>query len=312
MAPLACRPVAVEGSLGLESQGSAARDGDEGLFMIGGVGRLECIMPCLSNLRGGQRPVRVLALDTTAAVCSVSLLVVQGPDAEHHHRSQPLTPGQSRSVLAMIDRVLAQADEAQSRSPVDLIGFGAGPGAFTGLRVACGVAQGLALGWDCRVVPVDSLTTLAWQAAQADPFRATPIVVALDVRMNEVAFARFDSPRIAGLSLADQIWPQACFGPVLCAPEQAADWIVEQQGHNGALRFAGDAFRVYPALAAHASAAGAEQPDARAVAELALIAGLANQAIDPAEAAPFYLRDKVALDRHEQEQLRASRRGLTP
>lgn len=230
----------------------------------------------------------------------------------------------------MIDSVLAQAvaakapgavacgsraeasdhgHEPPAAGPVDWIGFGAGPGAFTGLRVACGVAQGLALGWACRVVPVDSLTTLAWQAARADPAARTPVVVALDVRMNEVALALFDPPMVAGSLLEDQAWPQAFFGPVLCAPEQAADWIGEHERQRGELRFAGDAFRVYPPLAAYDSVVGAEQPDARAVAELALIAGLADRAIDPAQAVPFYLRDKVALDRREQEQLRAARRA---
>jgi len=331
--------------------------------MIGSVRRLECIMPCLTDLRGTQQSFRVLALDTTAAVCSVALHVRQGGNVAMHHRQEPLTPGQSRSVLEMIDAVLAEGKiddeargtdrdgEAQSNptdeplraSPVDLIGFGAGPGAFTGLRVACGVAQGLALGWACRVVPVDSLTTLAWQAAHAEhrssptphdamtadrpndaqPHPASeaqqqisarlgpgaPIVVVLDVRMNEVAFALFDPPpnRVDGSD--EPTWPQAVLGPALWAPEQAAHWIGDRLSEGGALRFAGDAFRVYPALAQYAPEAGAEQPQAWAVADLALMAGLADRAIDPAEAVPFYLRDKVALDRREQEQLRAARRA---
>jgi len=283
----------------------------------------------------------VLALDTTAAVCSVSLLIREGGTVRQNHRSEPLTPGQSRSVLEMVDAVLGLSDgigaasnqDDESGRPIELIGFGAGPGAFTGLRVACGVAQGLALGWSCPVVPVDSLSTLAWQAAYANSRlkpgpregaggarpASSPIVVALDVRMNEVAYAVFDPPPADPLPSAsdtrwldDLAWPQAVFGPVLCSPEQAADWIGERERVSGSLRFAGDAFRVYPALAEHQAEVGAEQPDAWAVAELALIGGLSDRAIDPAEAVPFYLRDKVALDRDEQERLRAARRAAEP
>lgn len=253
--------------------------------------------------------MRVLALDTTAALCSVSLLTRQGSLTRQVNRCEPLTPGQSRSVLEMVDAVMAPSIAQGDAGPVDLIGFGSGPGAFTGLRVACGVAQGLALGWSCPVVPVDSLTTLAWQAARTDPPAATPIIVALDVRMNEVAFAVFDPPPAADGSFDDQSWPQAAFGPRLGSPEQAAVWIAKQRASAGTVRFAGDAFRVYEALAAHEPAAGAEQPEAWAVAELALIGSRAGRAIDPADAAPFYLRDKVALDRQEQAQLRAARRA---
>jgi tRNA threonylcarbamoyladenosine biosynthesis protein TsaB len=242
----------------------------------------------------GARPT-VLAIDTTAGSCSVALLVGDVVSV----RSAPMTQGHSRHVLSLVDAVLAQTGAA--RSAVDAIGFGSGPGSFTGLRIACGIAQGLGLGWERPLVPVDAMRTLGLQASDA----GLPVLVALDLRMGEACHAVF-----AGA------WPEPLAGPVLGAPSGALAAFAAYASLP--VRLAGDGFDAHPALGDWARAAGslrerparAVQPDAAAVALLAAVGLRTGRAIDPALAAPLYLRDKVALDVDEQAALRAARAQL--
>jgi tRNA threonylcarbamoyladenosine biosynthesis protein TsaB len=245
----------------------------------------------------GAHPT-VLAIDTTAGSCSVALLAGDAVAV----RSVPMTHGHSRHVLALVDAVLAQAGAAPSA--VDAIGFGSGPGSFTGLRIACGIAQGLGLGWDRPVVAVDAMRTLGLQAAGA----GVPVLVALDLRMGEACHAVF-----AAGAFDTGAWPEALTGPVLGPP--AAALAAFAACAHARVRLAGDGFDAHPDLGDWARAdaalrerpAGAVQPDAAAVARLAAVGLRTGRAIDAALAAPLYLRDKVALDVDEQAALRAAR-----
>jgi tRNA threonylcarbamoyladenosine biosynthesis protein TsaB len=259
----------------------------------------------------------VLAIDTTAAVCSVALMRQDGPIRQHWVRREVLTPGQSRAILSQVDAVFQEAGMPPGQ--IDVLGFGAGPGAFTGLRVACGIAQGLALGWGCPVLGVDSLSTLAWQAhrARAPDSPASRIVAMLDVRMNEVAIAVFDARKLSETAALTDTAPdhrealqpfvQPLYGPHLSSPDEAAAFIRSLIQAGEVLVYAGDGPSAYESLAFAEVDAQARQPDAIAVAELAFMQWHGGRAIDAADAAPFYLRDKVALDRQEQAQLRAAR-----
>ena len=252
-----------------------------------------------------DKSATVLAIDTTAGQCSVALL---SPDSAMV-RVETMIQGHSRAVLPMVDGLLGSSGIAASA--IDLIGFGSGPGSFTGLRVACGVAQGLGFGWGRPLVAVDAMRTLALQAAQA-AFQAgaSPawLMVALDVRMGEVCHAVF---RYADLADAKG-WPVPVAGPVIASPAQAMTVFDAFSGEAAWL--AGDGFQGYPALADWAQQAGdlhqrpdaAVQPDALAVARLALLGWQQGRSIDAALAAPDYLRDKVALDVTEQAALRAT------
>ncbi len=252
-----------------------------------------------------DKAVTVLAIDTTAGQCSVALL---SPDGCIAH-VETMTQGHSRAVLPMVDGVLGSSGIAASA--IDLIGFGSGPGSFTGLRVACGVAQGLGFGWGRPLVAVDAMRTLALQAAQAAAQAgASPVwlMVALDVRMGEVCHAVFSYADLSGA----KGWPAPVGGPVIGSPVQATAVFDEFSGEAAWL--AGDGFQRYPVLAEWAQQAGdlrqrpesAVQPDARAVARLALLGWQHGRSIDAALAAPDYLRDKVALDVTEQAALRAT------
>lgn len=240
----------------------------------------------------------VLALDTTAGACSVA---VAGPGGSAR-RSLPMTQGHSRHLLGLVEVVLQEAG-IEPRT-IDAIGFGSGPGSFTGLRIACGVAQGLGLGWGRPLVPVDAMRTLAAQAGRAIG-AGDWVLVALDLRMGEVCFAAFPAR-----TLSDGLWPNPELGPLLAAPEVAQAAFTALGATAPVL--AGDGFDAHPllrkgALAAAPRPASAVQPDAGTLVTLAAVGLRAGRGVDAADAAPTYLRDKVALDVGEQAALRAAR-----
>ncbi len=247
-------------------------------------------------------------------------------------RVAPMTQGHSRVLMGMIDAVMAELG-CDGRA-IAAVGYGSGPGSFTGLRVACGVAQGLALGWDCPVVAVDTPSALALQAALArDPQQAQPddlIAVALDLRMHEFCCALFQAEAvldaqgwphpIGGLTLGPQSEALVRFASLGSSGEtttgmQSSGSDAPSRGGADGLWLAGDGFDVsealrvwsVPLVKAGRRPLQAVQPDARAVARLAARGLMLGRGLDAADAAPFYLRDKVALDVTEQAALRAAR-----
>jgi len=123
-----------------------------------------------------KNTTHIVALDSSTPVCAVALLSIVGRHKRLHTRHWPddeagtqdnhgtaTSSGHAERVLPMIQEVLDRA--GVSRQQLTAVAFGQGPGAFTGLRVACGVAQGLAYGLGIPVVPVVSLHALAQSAA---------------------------------------------------------------------------------------------------------------------------------------------------
>ena len=253
--------------------------------------------PC--DPQSHDRPF-LLALDTTAGACSAAVL---GPDTDLG-RSLPMPHGHSRHLLGLIDALLAEGGLAPSR--IGAVAFGAGPGSFTGLRIACGVAQGLGFGWNRPLVAVDAPRTLALQAADHAPPQTDWVFVALDLRMGEVCIAAFR----CDASLRAAAWADAEVAPRLGAPERVATAFTACGARAPVL--AGDGWRRHPTLRGSVPEAAdpveaAVQPDARAVARLGASGLAGGRAIDALRATPTYLRDKVALDVGEQAELRAAR-----
>ncbi len=224
--------------------------------------------------------MKLLALDTSTEHCSVALWLDGGVHADAVHAGQR----HSALLLPMIDRLLAGA---QIRlTGLDAIAFGEGPGSFTGLRIACGVAQGLAFGADLPVIGIGTLVALAEASAANDA------VCCLDARMQEVYFAAY---RRAGAA-----W-QTVVPPGLFAPERVpalpeAEWVG-----------CGNAFIVYPdalgcGLGDRVSTIAREVsvPHAREIAILAAAEVARGRARPADEALPVYIRDKVALTVEEQ------------
>lgn len=128
--------------------------------------------------------MKLLALDTAGPRCSVALLL-EGKLAE---LDMPGERVQAENVLPMVERLLAEA--GISLSGLDAIAFGRGPGAFTGLRVATSVAQGLAYGAGLPVLPVSDLAALAAVAMRLH--QAERVMACLDARMHEVYWAAYE------------------------------------------------------------------------------------------------------------------------
>ncbi|GAA0235217.1 bifunctional tRNA (adenosine(37)-N6)-threonylcarbamoyltransferase complex dimerization subunit type 1 TsaB/ribosomal protein alanine acetyltransferase RimI [Castellaniella daejeonensis] len=237
----------------------------------------------------------ILAFETSSTLCGVALLShadgrTRLSTAAHEGRGE-----HAERILPMAQGLLDQAGLA--RRDLSAIAFGQGPGGFTGLRVACGVAQGLAVALDIPVLPVDSLCAVALQGAGEDP--AGVHVVLQDARMNEVYAAAY---RASGVDWA------TLQAPALLARADVAAWAAcESAGWGmragGGWTMHGDALDVFPGLARELESLGAQRApttsdgahaQAGTIARLAAQAWREGRAVDAALASPAYVRDKVA------------------
>ncbi len=233
--------------------------------------------------------MQFLALETSTEYCSVA--IYQNGNLQSH--SEWAGQRHSELLLEMIAQVMNEA--GMKLSQLDGIAFGAGPGSFTGVRIACGVAQGLALGADLPVLGVCTLQAVAHVAGR------DKVIAAIDTRMNEVYFAAYQiqaSQMQSGQMQSGENkpceWTTVC-EPVLSLPQGTPD--VVGSGWYGA----GSGFLSHgAALRARygIQLTGVDAtiiPQASAIAQLAAPLFDAGQGQDAALALPLYLRDKVAL-----------------
>lgn len=231
--------------------------------------------------------MKLLALEAATEACSVAVSV-DGRIVERHE----FAPRRhAELVLPMVDAVLAEA--GVSKRQLDAIAVGRGPGAFTGVRLAIAIAQGLALALDRPVVTVSTLAALAMGATEAQDGRATPILALIDARMGEVYAG---CHRVDSQGLVEPIGEESLSPPQsLVVPGHAA-WRVVGTGWNAYRDLA------LPRLAGAAIVFedGAALPRAAAIARLAARDHARGLGVDAALAQPVYLRDKVALTLAEQ------------
>jgi tRNA threonylcarbamoyladenosine biosynthesis protein TsaB len=122
--------------------------------------------------------MKLIALETSTEACSAALLL----DGEAAERYQIAPQQHNKLILPMIESLLAEA--GLKLTDMDALAFGRGPGSFTGVRIATGVVQGLALGADLPVAPVSTLAAMAQEAfAETAWDFAFPCI---DARMDEV------------------------------------------------------------------------------------------------------------------------------
>jgi tRNA threonylcarbamoyladenosine biosynthesis protein TsaB len=217
--------------------------------------------------------LRLLALDSSSEWCTAALWF----DGRIHVREEHAGQRHSQLILPMIDALLQEA--GWSVRQLDGIAFGAGPGSFTGLRIACGVAQGLAL---AAALPVAAVGTLECLAEASDAGR---VIGALDARMGEVYFAAFEREHDGWCTVSE---------PVLCRPLEAPRLVGEWVGCGSG--FAAHAEALGQRYAGQLSGVRADRfPHAREVAAIGVRALARGEGVDPAAAAPLYIRDKVAL-----------------
>ncbi len=227
--------------------------------------------------------MRLLALDTSTETCSVALRVGDNVQVLRHAGARE----QTAHVLPMVQQVLAGA--GLSLRDLDAIACAHGPGAFTGVRVAVSVAQGLAYGAQLPAIGVSTLAVLAQQAlrlAAADGKAVTHVLPLLDARMGELYAGAY---AVGGDGLVEALLPDRLARPediiaALPALPAGASWCA-----------IGSGWAAYPALAdALGVTPRVAEPDAQDVLALAVRALARGEAVPAERLLPVYLRDTVA------------------
>ena len=225
--------------------------------------------------------MKLLAIETATEACSAALYV----DAEITDRYAVEPRGHSELILSMMDKLLAESGMALSQ--LDALAFGRGPGSFTGVRIATGVIQGVALGAGLPVVPVSTLAALAqgYHAKTA----ATRILPAFDARVKEVYWAAY---RVGGTGLVELVEKEQVCTPDAVSIPEGEDW----HGVGTGWSAYGEALRqrLGRALTAVDESLFCS---ARHVAVLGAAGFRAGQAVAAEFALPVYLRDEVAWQR---------------
>jgi len=215
----------------------------------------------------------IVAIETSTELATVALLC----HGQLQSRESSGVQTHSAAVLPMLQQLLA--DAGVTLADVDAFAFGCGPGSFTGVRTACGLVQGLAVGAQRKVVPVVTLQAMA--ASARDAGAGDDVVALLDARMGEVYRARYrydgewqvvDEPALLGAADAASIdgRPAVCGNGLLAYPEAFAPLGV---------------FPCFPEILPHA----------RAIAALAVSRLAQGDWVAARDAQPLYLRNKVAL-----------------
>ena len=212
--------------------------------------------------------MKILALETATDPGSIALWL----DGKVVSRNCPDNLSNSATLLPVAEVALKEA--GIGFADLDGIAFGMGPGSFTGLRVSCGVAQGLAFARDLPLLGIGTLDAMALASG------GERVIVALDARMGEVYFGVF----VAGV-LQGSI---GVYAPDSVPVPDTTGWLA-----------CGNGLAAYPALRERLSAVVAEwrpeiMPHAEFVVRLAAPRIERGERVDPADAAPLYVRDKVA------------------
>ena len=220
--------------------------------------------------------MRFAALETSTEWCSVALHV----DGETRAAARRAGQRHSQLALPMLHGLLKNF--RIRTSDLQAIAFGAGPGSFTGLRIACGLAQGLALARGLPVLGVSSLEALAEASG------ARRVVACLDARMREVYYAALERD---GEGWREVIGAR-CIAPQAAPPPPGEGWIGCGSGFALAhpWRETLGALKLFPEV----------HPSAVTIARLAAPRLARGEGVDAAAAAPRYLRDKVAYTRDER------------
>jgi tRNA threonylcarbamoyladenosine biosynthesis protein TsaB len=225
----------------------------------------------------------LLAIETSTEMASVALLTERGLI----YRELTGVQTHSQGVLPAIQDIFEEA--CITLKQCDAIAFGCGPGAFTGVRTACGIVQGLAFGADLPIIPVISL--LAMAQAACFPGAEADFVCVLDARMGEVYWAHY--------RFQNQNWVQIT-EPALSTAEQVLLYassinVILVLGH-GAL----------PDIASVSGKIVYQMPHAEHVAKLALHEFATGKQLHADQAQPLYLRNKIALTTLERAGLKTT------
>jgi tRNA threonylcarbamoyladenosine biosynthesis protein TsaB len=210
----------------------------------------------------------ILALETSGSLCSVALICETGS----FENTRNVERMHNQVLLGMLDDLFEQA--AVAPAGVDVVAFGAGPGSFTGVRIAAAVAQGIGVGIGGKVVPVSSSLARAAVAFREHPDH-TAVITLIRSRRDAYYLAGYtrSSGKIA-ISFADVLvtaWPDGLWDGQRLAVGDLPDWWSSDRPET--LNFGGEALVTAPVIA-----------------ELGLAAAHAGGAFDPALGLPVYLK----------------------
>jgi len=223
--------------------------------------------------------VKLLAIDTSTEACSAAVMI----DGEIMERYRLAPREHTRLILPMIDELLSES--GVTVVGLDAVAFGRGPGAFTGLRIAAGVVQGIAFGADLPVVPVSSLAALAQGGYRETGARR--VLAAIDARIQEVYWAACEFDNVGHVRmLGDEL---------VCSPEQVPipdgdDWHGVGSGWETYLQ------QLQRRLSGTLSGWEVQRyPRAHDVAVLGAAALGRGEVVSAERALPVYLRNEVAV-----------------
>ena len=219
--------------------------------------------------------MRILAVDAATEACSAALL----RDGAVVELYEVIGRGHAGRLLPMADELLKDAGVAIGE--LDAIAFGRGPGGFTGLRIAAGVAQGLAAGSNRPVLPVSNLAAVAAAAARVSG--GTRVLVCMDARMGQVYWAAYDCSGEAPVAVTDE----RLADPAAVAAPENASWFG-----------AGHGLSAYPEIVERLGTQlyGIDDsllPRAADIARIAAVELSAGKGLDAARGLPVYLRNDV-------------------
>ena len=230
--------------------------------------------------------MKLLAFETATEGCSVALWL----DGEVRARFEVAPRRHAELALPWADALLAEAGVA--RSQLDAIAVGRGPGAFTGVRLAIALGQGIALALDRPLVGVSTLEALAFDA------EGERVLAAIDARMGEVYLGAY----VRDGDVLRALIPETVVAPASADLPDGDGWVAVGTGFaaaDGALQV-----RLGKRLGRVDATA---LPRATAVARLGAAAFARGEGLSPERVEPAYLRDNVALTRAQQQALRAQR-----
>ena len=230
-----------------------------------------------------KKILKILALDTSQAYCSVAL----GLDGALLCRERHAPRRHTEHILPQVESVLAEA--GLRLAELDALAFGRGPGSFTGLRIAAGVAQGLALGADLPVAPISSLAALAQGRHRGDN-TATHICAAVDARLGEVYWGCY----APAAGVVESVRADALGAPADLHLSAEHPWAG-----------VGDGWAAYPEMRRRlndrlTTITADTAPLARDIIPLAARLIENGRAVGAEKAVPVYLRNKVARTARER------------
>ena len=246
-----------------------------------------------------QRMTWIMALDTSTSTCGVALFFEENGVIDIQTRHLEGSSGHAASILPLISDLLKHVGIA--KTDLNAIAFGQGPGAFTGLRVACGVSQGIGMALNIPLLPVGALVSAAARCITGVPQLLVP---ALDARMNEVYLACY------AMRSPEHI--QVIQTPVLLRAEDALGFVQERKeqwlrasGLNVEVKLCAQGWSLVDVDDISQSGCSwidpQGGPDAETVARIGLQMFARGEGRLPEHASPFYLRDKVAFNTAERE-----------